>query len=180
MLALLLSFRYPTHRVCERDNSGYVTSCREDQWDPNSAQIPCSFLPPEFSECITHSFDKFFTEFENGSLPFSGCPKGHTNESYFGVAVCHPLAGIYCVGEQFWINSSYPCFEPGEYSVAKAILLSFFLGILGMDRFYLGYRFLGTLKLFTLGGFLIWWICDFILLALGVWGPYSSGYNIFY
>ncbi len=46
-----------------------------------------------------------------------------------------------------------------------AVLLSFFLGELGIDRFYLGQIGLGILKLITFGGFGIWWLIDFILIA---------------
>ncbi len=46
-----------------------------------------------------------------------------------------------------------------------ALLLSFFLGGWGIDRFYLGYAGLGLLKLFTFGGCGLWWLIDFVLIA---------------
>ncbi|MDD2752177.1 MAG: TM2 domain-containing protein [Candidatus Omnitrophica bacterium] len=46
-----------------------------------------------------------------------------------------------------------------------ALLLSIFVGSLGIDRFYLGYIGLGILKLLTLGGCGVWWLIDLILIA---------------
>lgn len=47
------------------------------------------------------------------------------------------------------------------------LLLSIFLGELGIDRFYLGKIGTGILKLITFGGFGIWWLIDLILVIAG-------------
>ena len=47
------------------------------------------------------------------------------------------------------------------------VLISLFVGWLGIDRFYLGYTGLGILKLITCGGFGIWALIDLILILLG-------------
>jgi len=47
-----------------------------------------------------------------------------------------------------------------------ALLLSIFVGGLGIDRFYLGYITLGILKLITGGGCGIWWLVDLILIVM--------------
>ena len=45
------------------------------------------------------------------------------------------------------------------------LIISIFLGQLGIDRFMMGQVGLGILKLITFGGFGIWWLIDVILIA---------------
>ena len=44
------------------------------------------------------------------------------------------------------------------------LLISIFLGGLGIDRFVLGQTVLGLLKLFTFGGCGLWWFIDLFLI----------------
>jgi hypothetical protein len=57
-----------------------------------------------------------------------------------------------------------PASPEGEISFLRVYLLSQFLGLLGIDRFYLGYTTKGFIKLFTLGGLGVWWLADQVLL----------------
>ncbi|KAF9141762.1 hypothetical protein BGX30_004177 [Mortierella sp. GBA39] len=54
-----------------------------------------------------------------------------------------------------------------DRSYPVAIILSIFLGVFGIDRFYLGYIFTALLKLATAGGFGIWYVIDLLLIILG-------------
>jgi TM2 domain-containing membrane protein YozV len=66
-------------------------------------------------------------------------------------------------------------------SYSTAWILSLLLGSMGIDRFYLGYVWLGVLKLLTAGGFGIWAVVDLILILTGslrgVDGAVLEGYE---
>eukprot|EP00042_Codosiga_hollandica_P015091 m.35604 g.35604 ORF g.35604 m.35604 type:complete len:110 (-) comp44182_c0_seq3:31-360(-) len=66
-----------------------------------------------------------------------------------------------------------PCHYVGEhkYDHNTAVTLSVFLGMFGVDRFYLGYYSIGLMKLFTFGFFMIGQLLDVILIATQVVGP---------
>lgn len=48
-----------------------------------------------------------------------------------------------------------------------ALLLCFFLGALGVHRFYVGKIGTGILQLITLGGLGVWVLIDFIMILIG-------------
>ena len=52
-------------------------------------------------------------------------------------------------------------------SKTTALILSILVGVLGVDRFYLGYTGMGILKLLTGGCFGILWIIDIVNIANG-------------
>jgi TM2 domain-containing membrane protein YozV len=57
--------------------------------------------------------------------------------------------------------------EKSEKGFVPAILLCFFLGVLGVHRFYVGKIGTGILQLITLGGLGIWALIDFIMIVTG-------------
>jgi TM2 domain-containing membrane protein YozV len=62
--------------------------------------------------------------------------------------------------------SAADMFAPPKSFVATW-LFAWLLGVLAIDRFYLGKVGTGLLKLFTLGGFGLWWLIDLILVLAG-------------
>ncbi|WP_439134904.1 TM2 domain-containing protein [Pseudomaricurvus sp.] len=54
-----------------------------------------------------------------------------------------------------------------DKKILPAFLLCFFLGILGLHRFYVGKIGTGVLQIFTLGGLGIWAFIDLIIIAVG-------------
>ncbi|MEY5144687.1 MAG: hypothetical protein RL745_48 [Actinomycetota bacterium] len=48
-----------------------------------------------------------------------------------------------------------------------AVILSWLLGTLGVDRFYMGYTGIGVAKLLTAGGCGVWALIDAIMITMG-------------
>jgi TM2 domain-containing membrane protein YozV len=56
------------------------------------------------------------------------------------------------------------------------ILLCFFLGTLGVHRFYVGKIGTGIVMLITLGGFGVWTLIDFIMIVLSKFQDKKGNY----
>jgi len=65
----------------------------------------------------------------------------------------------FCQCEPAWAD---PECRTRRKSQVTAYFLSIFGGFFGLDRFYLGLRYSGVAKLFTLGGFGLWWAYDIV------------------
>ncbi|CAG5133637.1 unnamed protein product [Candidula unifasciata] len=64
-----------------------------------------------------------------------------------------------------------PCKWTNGHSFETALLLSVFLGMFGVDRFYLGYPAIGLLKFATLGFMFLGQLVDILLIATQVLTP---------
>ncbi|RCW48093.1 TM2 domain-containing protein [Paenibacillus prosopidis] len=57
--------------------------------------------------------------------------------------------------------------EKSPKSFIAAILLCFFLGSIGIHRFYVGKIGTGILQIITFGGLGVWALIDFIMIVIG-------------
>uniref|UniRef100_A0A914XHJ8 TM2 domain-containing protein n=1 Tax=Plectus sambesii TaxID=2011161 RepID=A0A914XHJ8_9BILA len=99
--------------------------------------------------------------------------------------VCKAADGVFC--SDLDGNQSFTKRVPDgcRYSSGKdyqtALLLSIFLGWLGVDRFYLGYWAIGVFKMCTFGFFFVFHLIDVILIAMQVLGPADgTAYSLTY
>jgi TM2 domain-containing membrane protein YozV len=74
-------------------------------------------------------------------------------------------------GAQLRVSAMRPGYREEKpvspFSRLAALLLCFFLGCLGVHRFYVGKVGTGVAMIFTLGGLGIWTLIDFIMIIVG-------------
>ncbi|KAL7297310.1 hypothetical protein TKK_0009707 [Trichogramma kaykai] len=105
-------------------------------------------------------------------------PKGCTKANKAKV-LCQAAEGLKCsetLNDTF--KKDIPCKWTNGYSFETSLLLSIFLGMFGIDRFYLGYPAIGLLKLSTLGFLFLGQFCDVILIATQIVGPADGSHYI--
>ncbi|KAK3732594.1 hypothetical protein QZH41_016069, partial [Actinostola sp. cb2023] len=87
---------------------------------------------------------------------------------------CSLISGLVCDSDGKSVTKftkRVPCRYTNGHSYKTALLLSIFLGMFGIDRFYLGYPAIGLLKFCTLGFFFLFQLIDILLIATQVIGP---------
>ena len=67
--------------------------------------------------------------------------------------------------------------QEGSKSWLVTVLLCFFLGAIGIHRFYLGYTAIGIIQLLTLGGLGLWTLIDFIRILIRDLQPKDGSYE---
>ncbi|KAL7051643.1 hypothetical protein ACKWTF_004545 [Chironomus riparius] len=111
--------------------------------------------------------DSSYDYIDKNTQSVIGCSKEGTAK-----VRCIASEGIICEDSS---NNTFYSSIPCEYTNGKhfdvALILSIFLGMFGIDRFYLGYPAIGCFKLFTLGFMFLGQLIDVILIASQIVGP---------
>ncbi|KAK7504058.1 hypothetical protein BaRGS_00004790 [Batillaria attramentaria] len=130
--------------------------------DGNSQQRKCSDLMMGQYLCHEPDIDPETQQAVN-------CDK----ETRLAPVTCELAEGVEC--SEMISNRTFkkdvPCKWTNGHSFEKALLLSVFLGMFGVDRFYLGYPAIGLVKFATLGFMFLGQLVDILLIATQVVKP---------
>jgi TM2 domain-containing membrane protein YozV len=93
---------------------------------------------------------------------------------------CNATTHFTCkeTGNRTFYRDYEDCKWTNGYEFDTALLLSIFLGMFGVDRFYLGYPAIGLLKFSTLGFFFLGHLLDVVLIASQMLGPADGSYYV--
>lgn len=135
-----------------------------DPNDPNAAEVPPPVPPPPPAGATSPggaATPPAAAGQPYGPVPGTGQPVGSPDAQQPGAPYGRPPAGAPAppVGVDPGIES--------DRSFVATWLLAWFLGIFGVDRFYLGKVGTGLLKLITLGGLGLWAFIDLVLTLAG-------------
>jgi TM2 domain-containing membrane protein YozV len=137
---------------------------------------------PYCSELASWQYDCIYPNISSVTYEYEGCP----SSGQLSIQ-CFPLDGVNCTldNSTFYANDNriyflreIDCYYTNGFYFFTAMGLSIFLGLCGVDRCYLGYWGLGVFKLFTIGGFGIWWLVDVFLISIQHLGPTDGSYYI--
>jgi hypothetical protein len=127
-------------------------------YDPTQQPTPApNFAPPSgggqtFKVMAYGTDDRIYT-----MLDLQGMAKAK---------VITPTTMVQSTSSQYPVQASQVPGVFSDKSYTTALILSIFLGTLGIDRFYLGYTGIGIAKLLTFGGCGIWALIDLVLIAM--------------
>ena len=105
-----------------------------------------------------------------------------TSDDTVAVA-CYPASNVICDGRRFdgrtvGFHKRVFCRYVSTYHYQTATLLSIFFGIVGADRFYLGYNAIGCVKLCTFGLMFIGYLFDMCMIITQTLRPADNSHYI--
>jgi len=166
LVLLLLSCTIATG---EQEQEGVTESEEPECWGEDT--IDCA------SELLAGQYLCTSLDIDSETQQLRGCRL--SNGTGKAPQQCSALPGILCNST---CNSTFTRYEncnwTNGYHFDTALLLSVFLGMFGIDRFYLGYPAIGLLKFSTLGFFFIGHLVDIILIASQTLGPADGSHYI--
>ena len=109
------------------------------------------------------------------ACPSCGVPPKEDNKFCDSCGVKTKENQAMCVKCGVGLTSSSSAFS-SENQWLVTLLLCFFLGFLGIHRFYSGHTAIGVIQLLTLGGCGIWALIDFILILVGSFKDSNGNY----
>ncbi|XP_066245360.1 TM2 domain-containing protein CG10795 [Euwallacea similis] len=130
-------------------------------------------IPGKLIDCGTLRMGQFLCPDPSYDLvdPKTQQIRGCTKENKARIN-CLAVEGLICQEtHNRTFTKEVSCKWTNGYSFETSLLLSIFLGMFGIDRFYLGYPAIGLAKFCTLGFMFLGQLVDIILISTQVVGP---------